>query len=269
MRTGNPTLNAFNQYAESADGFGPRSLADVVGSKVRSNTMTLKGTVIATSVLMAICAASAFASFPYFEGLLTAQTGSVWAWIIGLMAGTFGVAMVITFNPKAAPWLSPVYAIAEGAWLAVVSLFISYSYLGKVDNHLIAYGIIGTFSVGAALCAAYSLGLVRIGGTAAKVLVVAIAGVSIYALITLASSMFGFGIPNLFASASPIGIAFTGLCIVLASAALILDFQFVESGIKGGAPRHMEWYAGFTILVTLAWLYVEILRLLAKLAPRD
>ncbi|MCA9278390.1 MAG: Bax inhibitor-1/YccA family protein [Phycisphaeraceae bacterium] len=265
MRTGNPTLNAFSQYAEPV-GVGPRSLEEVLGTKARPTTMSLRGTVIATSILMGICATTAFASFPYFDSMMTSGRSTAWMWVIGLMAGSFVIALILGFNPKAAPILAPIYAIAEGAWLAVASLAISYSYLDKVDPHLISYGIIGTFCVGGGLCAAYSLGLIRISGTVAKILVVAISAVSIYAVVMFASYMFGFGLPNLFTSVSPIGIGFTALCILLASAALILDFQFVEAGIRGGAPKYLEWYAGFTILVTLAWLYIEILRLLAKIA---
>jgi len=118
----------------------------------------------------------------------------------------------------------------------------------------------------AGLLVAYGAGLVRVGGTAAKVICALVGAAFLYSIVLMVGNgLLGAGIPNLFWSASPLGIGFSVLMIVLASFVLILDFQFVEAGAANRLPKYMEWYAGVGLLVTLVWLYVEILRLLAKL----
>ncbi|MEM9084187.1 MAG: Bax inhibitor-1/YccA family protein, partial [Planctomycetota bacterium] len=105
--------------------------------------------------------------------------------------------------------------------------------------------------------------------TMTKVIVVAVAGLVVYwiALLVL-NGLFGMGIPNLYSSASPLGIGFTAVCLILASLFLVLDFQYIERASEQDAPKYMEWYGAHALLVTVAWIYIEALRLLAKLRSR-
>jgi uncharacterized YccA/Bax inhibitor family protein len=119
-----------------------------------------------------------------------------------------------------------------------------------------------------ALLAAYSTGLIKPSENFKLGIFAATAGVALFYLGTWVLSMFGIQVPGIFGNGW-IGIAFSGFVVVLAALNLVLDFDFIENGCAGGAPKHMEWYAAFGLLVTLVWLYLEILRLLSKLNSRN
>lgn len=250
MRTANPALSQFTKpETYQADS---------------STTMTLTGTATATGVLLGVCTAVAIVTW----GLITEPTRAHLAMPIGLGGLVLGLilGLVISFNPRSAPFLSVPYAAVEGAFLACFSLFITQRYLGEAQTGIIFQAIGATFAVMAAMLVLYLGGLVRVTSTGMKVMMIAGAGLMLYAVVVIVGNLiFGAGIPNLFASASPLGIAFTVGCIVLASFFLVLDFQFIEAGIQNRAPKYMEWYGAFGLLVTLVWLYIEMLRLLAKL----
>lgn len=255
MRTGNPALQAFHR---------PQTWADLDTAAKKARSMTLGGTVIATGVLLALCAVSAMFTWGFVSQPANFNT----AIMIGLGGGLGGfvLALVISFNPKSAPFLGPVYAIAEGAFIAVASFLITTRFMKQADTGLIFQAVTITFAIAGGMLAAYAGGLIRIGGTVAKVMLVALSGLCVYVVaIIVCNGLLGMNIPNLYTNASPMGIGFTALCVVLASLFLVLDFQHIEAGIKTGAPRYMEWYGAFGLLVTLVWLYIEVLRLLAKL----
>jgi uncharacterized YccA/Bax inhibitor family protein len=161
------------------------------------------------------------------------------------------------------------------AVLAGISLFIAQRFLAKPGpdgvvpagtSGLIFQALLATFGIAGGMLLAYTSRVIRGGPIFNKIVVTGTIGVAVYALgLLLLNGLFGLGMPNLFASASPIGIGFTVICVVLASLMLVLDFQMVEHGVKSGAPKYMEWYAAFGLLVTLVWLYIEVLRLIAKL----
>lgn len=254
MRSGNPALQAFQR---------PQNWSDLDAAAQKAKAMTLGGTVIATAVLLSLCAISAMFAWGYVQ---TATFGTA----IGIFAtGAIGglvLGLVICFKPRTAPFLAPLYAVAEGACLAVLSYVITTRFMKQADTGLIFQAITITFAITGGMLAAYAAGLVRIGGTAAKVMIVAVSGLILYVLaIFLCNGLLGMNIPNLYRDTSMIGIGFTGLCVVLASLFLVLDFQEIEAGIKSGAPRYMEWYGAYGLLVTLVWLYIEVLRLLSKL----
>ena len=266
IRTGNPTFRGF----EDARRWEDDALA-------RAASMTVSGTAARTGVLVSLCAGTAvlawnpmvaWANAGEFGPLLGATFGSV---LLGLV-----LFLVMMFAKKTSPVLAPLYAITEGAYLTGVSIFVAARYLGPDGatgavvsaeaTGLIFQAVLMTFGVLAGLLVAYGAGLVRIGGTAAKVMCALLGAVLLYWVVLMIGNMaFGAGIPNLFTSASPMGIGFSVLLVVLASFFLILDFQYIEAGAANRLPKYMEWYAGVGLLVTLVWLYVEILRLLAKL----
>ncbi len=255
MRSGNPALQVFER---------PQAWADLDAAARKAKSMTLGGTVIASSVLLALCAIAGMFTWGFLSQPGNQSVGITIA--LGGGLGAFVLGLIISFAPRSAPILAPIYAVGEGAVLAAISYVITTRFMKEADTGLIFQAITVTFAIAGGMLAAYGAGLIRIGSTAAKVMIVAITGLCLYALTIIVCNFFlGLNIPNLYASASPVGIGFTALCVVLASLFLVLDFQFIEAGVKNRAPRYMEWYAGWGLLVTLVWLYIEVLRLLAKL----
>jgi uncharacterized YccA/Bax inhibitor family protein len=208
--------------------------------------------------------------------LVVLMLGALWPWSqvmngdatsVGssLVLGTFGgliLAIIISFNASLATYLAVPYAALEGLAIGGISAMLERRFPG------IAIQAVGlTFGVLGALLLAYSLRLVRV---TERFRAIVYAGTGAIALVYLASmvlGMFHVQVPFLF-TASPIGIIISLAVIVFAALNLLLDFDLIESGVASGAPRYMEWYAAFGLLVTLVWLYMEILRLLARLRER-
>ena len=242
MRTSNPVLN---------DNVFQRDLTS-------PTTMTLGGTVLKTAILLVVlCCAGTYTWEQMNAGhnVQLLMTGGI---IIGLLS-----ALVIAFVPKAAPYGAPIYAVAEGLALGGISAMFEKSYPG------IAFQAVGmTFGTLAALLAAYSSGLIKATENFKLGVVAATGGIMLFYLATMVLGFFGIQVPGVFGS-GPVGIAFSLFVVVVAALNLVLDFDFIETGVNRGAPKYMEWYGAFGLLVTLVWLYVEFLRLLSKLRGRD
>ncbi len=264
FHSGNPTLRD--------EAFETTRWEDAADARDRPRVMTLTGTVNATAVLLALCAITAVTLWHF----ITASPSPALLYGSWLGGGLLGLvlAVVISFKPRTAPFLAPVYAAAEGAFLAGFSYFVAATWVptktGEPDTGLIAQAVGLTFAIFAGMLVAYWARLIRIGPVFAKVMMTALIGLVLYALgLFLLNGLGGLGLPNLFWSSSPLGIGFSVLCLGLASLFLVLDFQFIEESVQNGAPKHMEWYGAFGLLVTLVWIYVEVLRLLAKLRSGD
>lgn len=272
MNSSNPAFKAFDRPIDAPNWADLASApASASGAAAVPGAMTVRGTAVKTGILLAIVIASAVGSWMKFEPLVQAgQTGAIVPWGMGAMLLGLVLSLVIAFVPKTAAYLAPIYAAAEGIFLAAVSLFISLRFMKGVDTGLIFQAMTLTFGIGVATFLAYATGLVRIGGMVSRIMMVAMAGVGIYAVaLLLCNGMLGMNLPNLWSSASPMGIAFSGFVVVLASFTLVQDYQIIEETAASGAPKHMEWYGAFALTVTLVWLYIEVLRLLAKLRGRD
>ena len=251
LQSSNPTLKAFTEAQTLAPG--------AVG------TMTFGGTLAKTGILLGLCTVTAVTSWQYVSS--GAQSGSGTLALFGSAIGALVLSLVITFNPRSAPFLAPIYALLEGAVLGILSWFIPTMY-SKAPEAMVLQAVGLTLGISAALLVTYSLGLVRIGSTAAKVIAVACGGVCIYYAAVLVLQLCGMHIVGLGWQGGWPGIAFSLFVIVLASLSLVLDFQHIEAGVARGMPKRMEWYGAFSVMVTLVWLYVEILRLLSKLNRR-
>jgi uncharacterized YccA/Bax inhibitor family protein len=251
LQSSNPTLKVFDQ---------PQTLA-----RGAAGAMTFGGTLAKTGILLGLCTTAAVTSWQYASA--GAQSGNATLALLGSLIGGLVLSFVIMANPRTAPFLAPVYALLEGVVLGVISWYIPTMF-GKAPPEMVLQAVGLTLGISAALLVTYSLGLVRIGSTAAKVIAVACAGVCIYYTAVLLLNLVGVPNASLGWKATPLGIGFSLFVIVLASLSLVMDFQQVEAGVQRGAPRHMEWYGAFSIMVTLVWLYVEILRLLSKLNRR-
>ena len=181
-------------------------------------------------------------------------------WMYGGFIGAFVIALIICFKKTLAPTLGPVYAALEGLALGAISAFFDRMYPG-----IVIQAVALTFGILFALLAVYRTGLIKPSENFKLGVAAATGGVMIFYLVSFLLRMFmGVEIP-LIHGTGMLGIGFSCFVVVLASVNLVLDFDFIENGVEQGAPKYMEWYAAFGLIVTLAWLYIEILRLLSKL----
>jgi uncharacterized YccA/Bax inhibitor family protein len=239
FRTGNPALKETTF----------RGVTRALGEEA----MTLQGTVNKTGIsLLILLAAAAF----------TWNSSAPQPFVLLGLVGGLITALVTVFKPTAAPVTTPLYAAFEGLLLGGVSLVFEARYPGIVIN---AVGLtMGTLAV---LLLAYSSGLIRPSENFKLGVVAATGAVALLYLVSMVMGFFGKTIPFIHDS-GPIGIAFSLFVVGLAALNLVLDFDFIEKGAAAGAPKYMEWVGAFGLLVTLVWLYIEILRLLAKLQDR-
>jgi len=247
MRTANPALNeqTFKGLACAAD---------------RSAAMTIQGTVNKTGWLLAILLiASVWTWNKFFE---TGNPGAVSPYILIGALGGFIVAMVTIFKKAWAPVTAPLYAALEGLLLGGLSSIFEAQFPGIVIQ---AVGL--TFGTLFCLLMAYKSGLIQPTENFKLGIVAATGAIALVYFVTIILGFFGVRIPMIHGSGI-VGIGFSLFVVVIAALNLVLDFDFIENGAAHGAPKYMEWYAAFGLMVTLIWLYIEILRLLAKLRDR-
>ena len=234
-----------------------------IGSPIATDAtdrMTIKGTIAKSFLLFALAIFAA--GWAWTASKAGAGVGGP-TLLVGLIGG-FIVALVITFRPQTAPIAAPIYAVLEGSALGAISaLFQSVPSLRGLPEQ--AVGL--TFAVALAMLVAYRTGLIRATPTFQRVVISATLGIAVFYLLTMILGIFGTRIPFL-ADGSALGIGISLVIIGIAVLNLILDFNAIEQMAAAGAPRYMEWYGGFALLVTLVWLYLEILRLLAQLQRR-
>ncbi len=182
------------------------------------------------------------------------------AWA-GLVVG-IGLTFLLMFRPHLAKFIAPIYAIAEGYFVGAISRAYENLYDGLVVQ---AAGM--TLAVFAVMLVLYRTGVIRVTERFRKIVVTAMIGVMVFYGISMVISLFG-GSVSFLSSPSLLGIGFSVLVAGLAAFNLALDFDFIEKGSKQGLDKNFEWYAAFGLLVTIIWLYLELLRLLAKLRER-
>lgn len=221
-----------------------------------TQAMTVQGTVMKTAILVVILLATAAYTWSQaVEGATTLAYGL-------LIAGAFGgfiTALVTIFVPRVSPFTAPLYAALEGLVLGAISAVFETMYPGIVIQ---ALGL--TIGVLAVMLFVYGTGIIRATEKFKIGVVAATGAVCLVYLVDLVLALFGIRIPFIHETGA-VGIGFSLVVVVIAALNLILDFDFIEQGVKHQAPRYMEWYGGFSLLVTLIWMYLEILRLLAKL----
>ena len=243
LRSGNPAL--------TADTFTsiPRTSSE--------NVMTIGGTVNKTALALAILFMAA--TYVWSQGVAGAlPTGFIWGGFIG----GFVVALVTVFKQTWAPYTTPLYAGLEGLALGGISFIFEQQYPGIVSQ-----AIFLTFGTLGGLLLAYRSGVIRATENFKLGVVAATGGIGLVYFLSFILGFFGISIP-LIHSSGTFGILFSLFVVVIAALNLVLDFDFIEEGAERGAPKYMEWYGAFGLLVTLVWLYLEILRLLVKLRSR-
>lgn len=238
LRSGNPVLtkNTFN------------SGLDV------SETMTINGTVNKTAISLFLLIGTGYFTFGVINPIILIVCG----------IGGFITAIVTVFKKQWAPITVPIYAILEGGLLGGVSFMYNSMYNGIVTD-----AIFLTVGILLSLLFAYRSGLIKPTENFKLGVFAATGGIAIVYVINMVMGFFGssMGVMQI-DNASPMSIGFSVVVVVIAALNLVLDFDFIEEGAESGAPKYMEWYGAFGLLVTLIWLYLEILRLLAKLNSR-
>jgi uncharacterized YccA/Bax inhibitor family protein len=224
-----------------------------------TNVMTLQGSVIKTAVLLVILLAAA--AYTWSQTTAGATSTAYGLLMLGSIGG-FLVAMLTIFRPQLSPITAPIYAGLEGLALGAISAVFETSYPGIVIQ---AFGL--TIGVLAIMLLLYGTGLVRATEKFKIGIIAATGAIALVYLVDIVASFLGRHLPYIHENGA-VGIGFSLVVVVIAALNLVLDFDFIEQGVGQQAPKYMEWYGGFSLLVTLVWMYLEILRLLAKLQSR-
>jgi uncharacterized YccA/Bax inhibitor family protein len=244
MRTSNPVLSEKAFKGQVAVG----------------EAMTLQGTVNKTGLLLLCVVATA----AWTWGLSHSDTpGAAVPWMIGGLLGGFIVALVTIFKANWSPITAPIYALLEGLALGGISAMFEKTYPGVAMQ---AIGL--TFGTLFVMLLAYKSGIVRATQGFKIGVIAATGGIAVFYLVEMIlGGFFHITVPAINGS-GPWGIAFSLFVVIIAALNLVLDFDMIETGVQNGAPKYMEWYGAFGLMVTLIWLYLEMLRLLAKMRRR-
>jgi uncharacterized YccA/Bax inhibitor family protein len=246
FRTNNPTFKA-----ETYEKIG--SVA------IDSEAMSYGGTLTKTSFLFVLLVASATFGW-MFPSMPVAIGCALLAFIVGI---------VTCFKPNIAPFTAPLYAVLEGVVVGSVSLIYATAYAATKYAGIVPLAVLGTIAVFAVMLFLYATRIIKVTQTFALVVVGATIAIAITYGATILLGFFIPGIHNLpMYQSGPVGIGFSVFVIVIAAMNLALDFNLIETGVGTRAPKFMEWYAGFGLMVTIVWIYFEMLRLLSKLARR-
>jgi uncharacterized YccA/Bax inhibitor family protein len=225
--------------------------------------MTLQGTVVKSAVLLLLVVAGASWTWNLF--FTTRSVEAIYPYVAGGFGGGLVIALITIFKKRWAPFTAPLYAVVEGLALGALSALIQARF---PDVPIVAQAAGLTFATFGGLLLAYSTGLIKPTENFKLGVFAATSGIFFVYIISWVLGMFGVAVPYLHDS-GPIGIGVSVFVCVIAALNLVLDFDFIENGVDRGAPKWMEWYASFGLLVTLVWLYVEFLRLLTKLNSRN
>lgn len=223
--------------------------------------MTVQGTINKIALLLALVIAGAV--FTWAKTMSGVETGSVvgvQGWMIGGSFSAFILALIITFKKNLAPILSPVYAICEGLCLGALSAYFEVMFPG-----LVMRAVLLTFSVLFGMLFMYKVQIIKVTQRFRAIVLAATVGIALAYLISFILSLFGVNMGFMLGGGS-FGLIISLVVVAVAALNLVLDFDFIEKGTEAGLPSFFEWYGAFGLMVTLIWLYIEILRLLATIA---
>lgn len=225
----------------------------------QESLMTIRGTVYKTMLLTAILIASA--SFTGYQ-VLRSDPSALMPYLMGGAIGGLVLALATAFKPAWSPITASIYCICQGFVIGTVSVLMQAQYPGIViQAFLLTIGIL------VALLFCYQAGFIKVTDNFSNGLMIAIGGVALIYLLTIILNLFGIKLPYIHDS-GPIGIIFSLVVVVIASLSLLLDFEYIWQSSQNRAPKYMEWYGAFSLMVTLIWLYLEILTLLRKINGR-
>jgi uncharacterized YccA/Bax inhibitor family protein len=239
METSNPLLKRDEAFSDASYGV---------------DSMRLEGVINKTGILLVLCVGTAAYSWTHVSLHIPLI-------LIGLIGGLIAC-LVGTFKPSTAPIAAPIYALMEGLCLGAISQIAETQWSGIVGNAiLLTLGVLGL------MLALYTTRIIRVTDRMVKGILVATAAVALVYLVDMVLNMFGVRTPYIHESGM-IGIGLSLVIVGIAAFNLLVDFKIIEDRIASRSPRYMEWYCGMALLVTLVWLYLEILRLLSKMRSR-
>lgn len=251
MKSSNPALGGktFEQYQPGIQTEG---------------AMTINGTINKTLILLALVIIPAVYVWDMFyaSGIGTEaglEDASLMYWLYGGLFGGLIFAFITIFKQTWAPYTAPIYAVLEGLFIGGISAIFEIQFSGIVFQ-----AVSLTFGTLFAMLVTYRLGLVKVTEKFKMGVVAATGAIFVVYLLSFVLSLFSVNVPFIH-SGGTIGILFSLFVVVIAALNLVLDFDFIEKGAQHGAPKYMEWYGAFGLIVTLVWLYIEFLRLLSKL----
>jgi uncharacterized YccA/Bax inhibitor family protein len=221
--------------------------------------MTLQGTVNKTGLMLLLLVAGAAYTWSLF---IEGNSQSLMMWMLVGMIGGLITAFVTVFKKEWSPVTAPVYAVLEGFALGGISAIFEAQYTG-----IVIQAVALTFGTAGCLLIAYKSGVIKATENFKLGVFAATGAIGLIYFVGWIMRLFGSSIPYIHESGL-IGIGFSLVVVTVAALNLVLDFDFIEKGAEQGAPKFMEWYAAFGLMVTLIWLYLEILRLLSKLNSR-
>ena len=253
MKTSNPALSDKTFQEISGSGYG--GLVDA------ANRMTLSGTVNKTGILL-ICAL-ATAAWTWHSFIQSHDIADVMPLMLVGMIGGLIFGLVTSFKKEWAPVTAPIYALLEGLLLGGLSAVMDLRYPG-IGIQAVSL----TFGTLFVLLIAYQSGLIKVTQKFRLGVIAATGGIFFFYMAQMLLGFFGIRFFSVNGS-GVIGIGFSLIVVAVAALNLVLDFDFIEQGVQAGAPKYMEWYGAFGIMVTLVWLYIEILRLLSKMRSRN
>lgn len=253
-KSSNPVFgkNIFNQSAVSAE----------------DGVMTVNGTINKTGLMLLIVVfAATFTWRKFFGAIDPSVPGAIPPGVIGWMLtgaiGGFITALITTFSPRRAAMTAPIYAVFQGLFLGAISAMFEAMYPG-----LVVRAVSLTFGVFFIMLLLYRSGTIRATEKFRTVIFAATGGIALVYLVSFIAGMFGVNF-GFMTGNSMMSIGFSLVVVVIAALNLILDFDMITRGADAMAPKYMEWYGAFGLMVTLIWLYLELLRLLSKIASRD
>ena len=250
FNSSNPTLSE-NKFRDTA-----------ITTITDENAMTMKGTLNKFGFMLIMLMGTAYYSWKEASNGGENTMAMVWGGIIG----GFIIAIVLMFKREWSPYLAPLYALLEGLFIGAISSFFNAAYPGIVIQ---AVGL--TFSVGIGMYFLFSFRIIRATEKFKSVLIAATVGIGLFYLATFIIGRFGVDVNETMPfinGGGMFGIGFSLFVVAIAALNLIMDFDMIEKGSEMGAPKYMEWYGAFGLMVTFVWLYLEILRLLSKITRR-
>ena len=248
FKSGNPALSEkrFQNTVISHDG----------------EVMTERGTLNKFFFLFIMVMASASFTWSAFY-----QGKDVMPWMIGGAIGGLVVAIVMAFKPQWAQYLAPAYGLLEGVFIGAISALYNQAFAQSAPG-IIMQAVVLTFGTVIAMFILYRTGVIKATERFKSIVITATMGIAIFYLLAMVLRMFGIDIAFLH-EGSMLGIGISLFIVGIAALNLILDFDMIKKGAEAGAPKYMEWYGAFGLMVTIVWLYIEMLRLLSKINSRD
>ncbi len=247
MKSSNPALNQ-------------KIIRNFSYTSTDTGVMTVQGTVNKVGILFLLTLAGAVYTWNKF---LAGGPEAVTVWMAIGGIGGFILALITIFNKERANILAPIYAIFEGLFLGAISAFFAATYEGIVMR-----AVMLTMAVLFTLLFAYKSGMIKVTQKFRAGVVAATVGIAVAYFLSFILSMFGMNTSFMYGGGT-MGIIISLVIVGVAALNLVLDFDFIENGAKAGLPKYFEWYGAFGLMVTLIWLYLEILRLLSLLSGRD